>query len=61
MTDTPLPAGVLDEKIIGMTNAAGEPVDSEQDAATIAVQQTLDTGEVRTTTVVTESRPVARA
>ena len=58
---TPLPADVLEEKILGMTNAAGEPVDNERDAATIVVQQTLATGEIRTTEVVTDSRPRADA
>lgn len=61
MTDTPLPPDVLDEKILGMTNAAGEPVDNERDATTIVVQQLRADGELVTTEIVTDRPPAARA
>lgn len=54
MTYTPedeLPEGVLEEKILGMLDASGQPTDDEDDAEVIRVQREYDDGRTETLTI----------
>lgn len=52
MADVKLPPGVLEERILGMEDAEGNPTDNEADAVVIRVEQLREDGEVTTTEVI---------
>lgn len=59
MTNTPLPPDVLEETILGMVDAEGNPTDNEAKAAQIIVQHLMADGSLETTEVVTQKPPAS--